>query len=270
MPEVPVRPPRSQVAALTPKLALRDFWGITKRNLLRILRTPQLLFMSIVQPTIILLLFRYVLGGAIHIPGIDYVNYIVPAIFLEAVLIGGMTTALALAQDLQTGMIDRFRSLPMARSAFLAGRTLADLCRSVLALIFIIGLGVLVGFRFHNGVGACVAGIALIVAFGYAFSWVYAAIGLTVKDPQTAQMAAILPMFLLFFASSALVPVSTMPGWLQPFAQNQPATLTINAVRALLEGGPVFHDLWLAAVWCLGIVVVFVVLSVRLYRNITS
>ena len=119
-------------------LRFRDIKGITKRNLLRIVRTPQLLFMTIVQPTIILLLFRYVLGGAIHVPGVDYVDYVVPGIFLEAVLIGGMTTALALATDLQAGMIDRFRSLPMARSAFLAGRTLADLCRAVLALAFII------------------------------------------------------------------------------------------------------------------------------------
>ena len=152
-----------ETASMTPRLALRDIMGITKRNLLRIIRTPQLLFMSVVQPTIILLLFRYVLGGAIHVPGIDYVDYVVPGIFLEAVLIGGMTTALALAQDLQAGMIDRFRSLPMARSAFLAGRTLADLCRSVLALVFIIGLGLLVGFRFHNTVGACLAGVGLII-----------------------------------------------------------------------------------------------------------
>jgi ABC-2 type transport system permease protein/oleandomycin transport system permease protein len=164
-----------------------------------------------------------------------------------------MTTSLALAQDLQAGIVDRFRSLPMARSAFLAGRTLADICRSVLALAFIIGLGLLVGFRFHNSAGACLAGVALIIAF----SWVYAAIGLAVKDPQTAQMAAILPMFILFFASSALVPVSTMPGWLQPFAQDQPATVTINAVRALFEGGPVFHDLWQAALWCAGIFAVY-------------
>ena len=149
-----------------------------------------------------MLLFRYVLGGAIHIPGIDYVNYVIPAIFLEAVLIGGMTTSLALAADLQTGMIDRFRSLPMARSAFLAG-DLADLCRSVVALVFIIGLGLLVGFRFNNTLGPCLAGIGLIVLFGYAFIWVYATVGLAVKDPQTAQVAAILPMFILFFASSA-------------------------------------------------------------------
>ena len=193
-----------------------------------------------------------------------------PGIFLEAVLIGGMTTALALAHDLQAGIVDRFRSLPMARSAYLAGRTLADICRSVLALAFIIGLGLLVGFRFHNSAGACLAGVALIIAFGYAFTWVYAAIGLAVKDPQTAQMTFILPMFILFFASSALVPVASMPGWLQPFAQNQPATVTINAVRALFEGGPVYHDLWQAALWCAGIFAVFLVISLNLYRKATA
>ncbi len=259
-----------ETASLTPGLALRDFMGITKRNLLRIIRTPQLLVMSVVQPAIILLLFRYVLGGAIHVPGIDYVNYVVPGIFLEAVLIGGMTTALALAQDLQTGMIDRFRSLPMARSAFLAGRTLADLCRSVLALFFIIGLGLLVGFRFHNTLGACLAGVGLIILFGWAFIWVYATVGLAVKDPQTAQLAAILPMFILFFASSAVVPVATMPGWLQGFARNQPASVVINSVRALFEGGPLAPDLWQAVVWCLGIFVVFFVISLNLYRRAES
>lgn len=256
--------------SMTLGLAIRDINGITKRNLLRIVRTPQLLFMTMIQPTIILLLFRYVLGGAIRVPGLDYVDYVVPGIFLEAVLIGGMTTALALATDLQAGMIDRFRSLPMARSAFLAGRTLADLCRAVLALVLIIGLGLLVGFRFHNGAGACLGGVALIVGFGYAFTWVYAAIGLAVKDPQTAQMSAILPMFILFFASSALVPVATMPGWLQPFARNQPASLVINSVRALFEGGPVFHDLWQAVLWCIGIFLAFLVISLNLYRKATA
>lgn len=262
---------RSLVAApLTLGLAVRDIKGITKRNLLRIVRTPQLLFMTLVQPTIILLLFRYVLGGAINVPGVDYVDYVVPGIFLEAVLIGGMTTALALATDLQAGMIDRFRSLPMARPAFLAGRTLADLCRAVLALAFIIGLGLLVGFHFHNGVGACLAGVALIIGFGYSFTWVYAAIGLAVKDPQTTQMTSILPMFILFFASSALVPVSTMPGWLQPFARNQPASVTIDSVRALFEGGPVYHELWQAVLWCVGIFLVFLVISLNLYRRATA
>jgi ABC transporter DrrB family efflux protein len=251
-------------------LALRDTWGITKRNLLRIIRTPQLMFVSLLQPTLIILLFRYVLGGAIRIPGISYVNYIIPAIFVEAVLLGGMTTALALAQDLGAGMIDRFRSLPMARSAFLTGRTLADLCRNVLALGCIIGVGVLVGFRFHNNAAACLVGVALIIGFGYVLTWVYAAIGLAVKDPQTAQMASILPMFILFFASSALVPVATMPGWLQPFARNQPTTVAINSVRALFEGGPVYHNLWQAILWSIGILVASLAASLRLYRKATA
>lgn len=267
MAEITIPPPQAPSAPVTFRLALRDIGGMTKRNLLRIIRTPQLLFVSILQPAIILLLFRYVLGGAIHVPGINYVDFVVPGIFLEAVLIGGMTTALALAQDLAAGMIDRFRSLPMARPAFLAGRTLADLSRTVLALAFMIALGLLVGFRFHNNFPACLAGVALIIAFGYALSWVYAAVGLAVKDPQTAQMAAILPMFILFFASSALVPVSTMPGWLQPFARNQPATVTINSVRALFEGGPVYHDLWQSVAWCLGIFVIFLAVSLNLYRK---
>jgi ABC-2 type transport system permease protein/oleandomycin transport system permease protein len=189
---------------------------------------------------------------------------------LEAVLLGGMTTALALAQDVQAGMIDRFRSLPMARSAVLAGRTIADMARNAFALAFVVGLGILVGFRFHNNAVACLAGVALVIAFGYAFTWVYAAVGLAVKDPQTAQMAAILPMFILFFASSALVPVATMPGWLQPFAHDQPVTVTINAVRALCEGGPVYHDLWQAVLWCLGIFAVFLTISLNLYRKATA
>jgi ABC-2 type transport system permease protein/oleandomycin transport system permease protein len=270
MAEITIPPPPVRSAPLTFRLALRDIGGMTKRNLLRIIRTPQLLFVSVLQPAIILLLFRYVLGGAIKVPGLDYVDFVVPGIFLEAVLIGGMTTALALAQDLQAGMIDRFRSLPMARSAFLAGRTLADLSRSALSLAFMIALGLLAGFRFHNGVVAPLAGVALIIAFGYALTWVYAAVDLAVKDPQTAQMTAILPMFILFFASSALVPVSTMPGWLQPFAQNQPATVTINAVRALLEGGPVYHDLWQSLLWCMRIFIVFLVVSLNLYRKATA
>ena len=270
MTELATRPSVARVVPITPLLALRDIKGMTKRNLLRIVRTPQLVFLSIVQPTLILVLFRYVMGGAIRVPGVDYVNYVVPSIFLEAVLLGGMTTALALAQDLQSGMIDRFRSLPMARSAVLAGRTTADIGRNAFVLAFVVGLGLLVGFRFHNNALACLAGVGLVIAFGYAFTWVYAAVGLAVKDPQTAQMAAILPMFILFFASSALVPVATMPGWLQPFASDQPVTVTVDAVRALCEGGPVYHYLWQAALWCVGIFALFLVVSLNLYRRATA
>ena len=209
-------------------------------------------------------------GGAIHIPGGSYVDYIVPAVFIEAVMIGGMATAIGLADDLGSGIIDRFRSLPMARSAVLAGRTLADLARSVFALALMVGLGLLVGFGFHAGAGAIVAGLALVIFFGYCFSWIYATIGLLTKDPETAQVAGILPFFILVFASSAIVPVETMPSWLQPFARHQPVSITINAVRALMQGEPTHHWVWQSLAWSTGILVVFFTIAVRLYRNVTA
>ncbi len=250
--------------------AARDTGGVARRNLLRILRNPRLLVFSAVQPAMLLVLFRYVLGGAIHIPGGSYVDYIVPAVFIEAVMIGGMATAIGLADDLGSGIIDRFRSLPMARSAVLAGRTLADLSRSVFALALMVGLGLLVGFSFHADAGGIIAGLALVLVFGYCFSWVYATIGLLTKDPETAQVAGILPFFVLVFASSAIVPVATMPGWLQPFARHQPVSITINAVRALVQGEPTHHWVWQSLAWSGGILVVFFTIAVHLYRNVTT
>ncbi len=260
------RPPRPP-GRTTVRDAARDTAGVAKRNLLRIVRTPQLIVIGALQPAMLLVLFRYVLGGAIRVPGGSYVDYVVPAIFLEAVLIGGMTTSIGLAADLKSGIIDRFRSLPMARSAVLAGRTIADLSRSLLSLAIMVGLGLLVGFRFHAGVGSIIAGMALILVFGYAFSWLYAAIGLATKDPETAQIAGILPFFVLMFASNAIVPVATMPSWLQGFARNQPLSVTIAAVRALLEGGPAGHWVWQSLAWSAGILIVFFAISLRLYRN---
>lgn len=259
--------PPEPTPPMTPIAALRDIGGVTRRNLLRILRTPRLLVIGIVQPVILLILFRYVLGGAIRIPGVSYVNFVVPAVFIEAVLIGGITTAIGLSQDLKSGIIDRFRSLPMARSAVLAGRTFADLCRSVVSLAVMIGLGLAVGFRFNNSVPAIVAGLLLILMFGYAFIWMYAAIGLVTRDPETAQIAGILPFFILMFASNAIVPVQTMPGWLQPFARNQPLSMTVDSVRALLEGGPAGHYVWQMALWAIGIFVVSFSVSLHLYRT---
>jgi ABC transporter DrrB family efflux protein len=257
-------------ARMTPRNAARDTAGVAKRNLLRIVRTPQLIVIGALQPALLLVLFRYVLGGAVRVPGGSYVDYVVPAIFLEAVLIGGMTTSIGLAQDLKSGIIDRFRSLPMARSAVLAGRTLADLSRSLLSLAIMIGLGLLVGFHFHSDAGSIIAGMALVITFGYAFSWLYAAIGLATKDPETAQVAGILPFFILMFASNAIVPVATMPSWLQGFARNQPLSVTIAAVRALLEGGPAAHWVWQSLAWSAGIFIVFFAISLHLYRNNTS
>jgi ABC-2 type transport system ATP-binding protein len=256
--------------SMTPALAARDTAGIAKRNLLRILRTPQLLVIGAAQPALMLLLFRYVLGGAIRIPGFSYVNYVVPAVFVEAVLIGGLTTSIGLAQDLKSGIIDRFRSLPMARSAVLAGRTLADLSRSVLSLAIMVGLGLLVGFQFHSTFPAVAGGLVLIIAFGYAFSWLFAAIGLATKDPETAQVAGILPFFILMFASNAVVPVATLPGWLQGFSRNQPLSVTVTALRALFEGGPAASAVWQSIAWSVGISVVFFAVSLRLYRTSRS
>jgi ABC-2 type transport system ATP-binding protein len=266
--------PGGQSPARRPKrldpAALRDIGGVARRNLLRIVRNPRLLVISALQPALLLMLFRYVLGGAIHIPGVSYVDYIVPAVFIEAVLIGSMATAIGLADDLGTGIIDRFRSLPMARSAVLAGRTLADLARSMFSLALMVGLGLLVGFSFHGSIGAIVAGLALVIFFGYCFSWIYATIGLLTKDPETAQVAGILPFFILVFASSAIVPVATMPSWLQPFARHQPVSVTINAVRALMQGEPTHHWVWQCLAWSAGILIVFFALAVRLYRNVAA
>ena len=253
--------------ATTLRTAASDTIGVTKRNLLRIVRNPQMLFIGALQPTILLVLFRYVLGGAVKLPHGSYVGYVVPAVFLEAVLIGGIATSTGLAEDLQGGMIDRLRSLPMARSAVLAGRTLADLLRSVLSLILMVVLGVLVGFKFHNGLLPVLAGLGLVLAFGYAFSWVYTTIGLVTRDPVTAQLASIPPFFILMFASNAVVPVATMPSWLQVFARNQPLSMVVNAERALFEGGPAAHWGWLALAWTAGIMAVFFIASVRLYRK---
>lgn len=270
MTSISLTPPESPPAEMTPLWALSDIAGVAKRNLLRILRTPRLLLIGTLQPALLLLLFRYVLGGAIKVPGSNYVDYVVPAIFVEAVLIGGMTTSIGLAQDLQTGIIDRFRSLPMARSAVLAGRTLADLARNALSLTIMIGLGLAVGFRFHNSAMAILAGMIVILGFGYSFSWVYATIGLATKDPETAQIAGILPFFILMFASNAIVPLATMPGWLQPFARNQPLSVAVSSVRSLLNGGPAAHWAWQTLVWSLAIFAVFFALSLRLYRRSTS
>jgi ABC transporter DrrB family efflux protein len=251
------------------RFTLRDIVGIARRNALHIKRTPKMLLLAAFQPALLLILFRYVLGGAIHVPDGRYVDYVVPAIFVEAVLIGGMTASVGLAGDLKSGIIERFRSLPMARSAVLAGRTIADLGRSLFSLTIMIGLGLLVGFHFQAGVPSILAGIALIVAFGYACSWMFVTFGLAAKEPETAQALGILPFFVLTFASNAFVPVATMPNWLQPFANNQPLSITIAAVRALFAGDPAGHRVWQSLAWSAGIFLFFFVISVRLYRNAT-
>jgi len=247
---------------------VRDTKVITKRNLRRISRSPGLMVASSIQPIVFVLLFRYAFAGAIHTPpGISYVDYFLPGMLLFATWFG-TTTAVALSVDLGSGMIDRFRSLPIARSAVLAGRTIADLARHVTVVVLVLAVGSAVGFRFHNGILPVVGGILVVLAFAFALSWVFALIALHVKSPETAQIAALLPLFPLMFLSGAFVPVQTMPGWLQPFARNQPVSIAITTVRALFEGGPVSHWLWKSLAWLTAIFIVCVPLAVAKYRNV--
>ena len=251
---------------LTPLLALRDFTGVAKRNLLRSIRTPQLLAYTL-EPVLLLLVFRYIFSGAIKAPGGGYTAFMVPAVFLITVLVGSMTSAIGIAEDLKSGMIDRFRSLPMARSAVLTGRSLTDLARNLISLAVMVGLGIAVGYRFHSDAGRITLGMLLILAFGYSFSWLNTAIGISARDPESAQNAAVGPAFLLMFAGNAIVPASTLPGWLQPFARNQPLSVTVSAVRGLFGGGAAAHDAWLSLAWSAGITVVCFLASYALYQR---
>jgi ABC-2 type transport system permease protein/oleandomycin transport system permease protein len=245
---------------------LTDIGVVTVRNLRRIVRTPQLLYFASIQPIIFLALFRYVFGGAIHVPGYTYADYLLPGLIVEATLFGA-TTAVALATDLSSGLIDRFRSLPIARSAVLIARTLADFCRTLGVVAVVIAAGYAVGFRFHNGTVAALAAIGLVLAFAYAYSWLLAVIGLAVRDAETAQLVSTLPILIFIFASSLAVPVDTMPGWMQAFARNQPVSVTINAVRALTQGGPAWHWAWQSLAWTAGLLIVLIPAATGVYRR---
>src|SRR5207253_1894413 len=202
--------------------AASDILAVTERNLLGYRRVPQLLVFSTIQPVVFVLLFRYVFGGAITVPGNSYVDFLMPGIFVQTVVFGAMGTAVGLATDLNTGLVERFRSLPMARSAVLAGRTTADLCRNVFVVLLMTVVGVAVGFRSGTGFFSFMAGVFILLAFAYALSWGSALIGLSARNAETAQAMAFPLLFPLTFASSAFAPVQTMPGWLQPFVRNQP------------------------------------------------
>jgi ABC-2 type transport system permease protein len=256
-----------------PHWAFFDAVTVTWRNLIAYTRIPDAIFFSSVQPIMFVLLFRFVFGGAIHVQGVSYTDYLMAGIFVQTVLFGSVSTAVGLSEDLHKGLIERFRALPMARSAVLAGRTTADLVRNVGVVILISAVGFAVGFRILTSVGLFLAAMLLILFFAYAVSWGFAYIGLSASNSETAQLMAFPILFPFIFASSAFVPVTTMPGWLQAFAKNQPVSQVIDASRQLMLGGHSelwsTRNIWLALAWTVGLLAVLVPLAVRKYRRAT-
>jgi ABC transporter DrrB family efflux protein len=250
--------------------AVADALVLAKRNLLQIPRIPELLVFATIQPIMFVIMFRYVFGGAIAISGTSYINYLMAGIFVQTVAFGSVTTGIGLAEDLQRGIVDRFRSLPMSRSAVLTGRTLADLIRNMFIVVVMLAVGVLVGFRPQGSALGWVAATGLLLLLSFSFSWIAAAVGLAVRSVEAAQSAGFIWLFPLTFVSSAFVQTRTMPGWLRGFADHQPISIIINAVRAFMLGQPVGSYGWQALAWCLAILVVFVPLSVSLYRRTTA
>jgi ABC-2 type transport system permease protein len=248
--------------------ALSDAWVVTKYNLIAVPRVPELLVFLTIQPILFVVLFRYVFGGAIDTPGLSYVNFLIPGIIVQTVAFGGITTGIGLAEDLQKGVIDRLRSLPMARFALLAGRTVADIARNMFSIVLMVLVGIIVGFSFQDtDVAKVVAGVLLLLLFGFAFSWIAALIGLSVPNAEVAQSAGFIWLFPLTFASSAFVPVDSMPDWLQAFAEVNPVTVTVNAVRELWLGMPSGNDILWSVLWSLGLIAIFAPLATLRYRR---
>jgi ABC-2 type transport system permease protein/oleandomycin transport system permease protein len=248
--------------------AIRDNLSMTWRNLTVIRRVPQLLVFAIVQPLIFVLMFRYVFGGAIQAPGgVGYVNYLMPGIFGQTVVFGAINTAVGLAEDRQKGLLERLKSLPMARSAVLGGRVAADSVRNFVTVVLMIVVGYIVDFRPTGSFLAIFAAILVMVMFGLSMCWIFAVIGLTVPNGEAAQAAAFPLIAPLVFASNAFVPVETMPSWLQWWAERQPVSVTVNAVRALMIDYGSTDYVWASLAWSFGIMAVMAPIAIRKYRK---
>jgi ABC transporter DrrB family efflux protein len=247
---------------------VRDTLVVAERNLVRLTRAPDLLTAFTIQPIMFVLLFVYVFGGAVRTPGYDYVDYLIPGILVQNIAFGGFVTALGLNEDLNKGLIDRFRSLPMARAAVLAGRTLSDVVTNTLSIVVLLVTGLIIGFSFSDAsVLDIVAGLALLILFGYAFSWVFALLGMLVSSPESANSLGFIAVFPLTFISSAFVPTDSMPEVLQWFADVNPFTIVVDAMRALWLGAPAGNSVWGAFVWAFVIIAVFAPLAVWRYRR---
>jgi ABC transporter DrrB family efflux protein len=266
---------RTIPARLPLTAAFSDAVVVARRFVRQLLRTPQLIVFTIVQNLLFLTMFRYVFGGSIHIPGLNYVDYLIPAFLAQIAIWDGFAIAVGLATDAGSGLIERFRVLPMARSAFLTGRALSDVLRQMFLLAIMLGVGVLMGFGFHAGVWSVLGALALALAFGASFFWAFAWIGMAVRNTETAQAAAT-PFILFSFISTAFVRVNTLPGWLQDFAREQPVSQVMNAMRGLMEGDAaralVEHStryyVTSSLRWCVGITAVCAPLAIRAYRKL--
>jgi ABC-2 type transport system permease protein/oleandomycin transport system permease protein len=255
-------------ARLTLGETIADSRVMAVRQLRKVLRRPTYIVYLFLQPVILVLLFRYVFGGAIHTGSVSYVDFLLPGIIVMTAVFGALTTGLGLTEDLKAGVVDRFRSLPIARSAVLVGRTAADLAVNTLTIVLMLLLGMAVGFRPSQPVWQVALAGVLVLAFAYVFSWISACIGLAVRDPETAQSIGFFWVFPLVFASSAFVPTDSMPGVVRAFADANPVTLVVDAARALTIGhgdalGPALGTL----AWLVGLLLVFVPLSVRAFRH---
>jgi ABC transporter DrrB family efflux protein len=246
---------------------------VTRRNLLLLPRSPEIIVFVAIQPIMFVLLFRYVFGGAIPIPGVSYVDFLIPGIIIQMVAFAVFGTGIGINEDVNKGMVDRFRSLPMARSAFLTGRILSDTVRIMGSILLLTAVGLLVGFRISEGPAKMLAAFVLATAFGIALCWVGAWIGLSIRSPEAVQSGGFIWIFPLTFVSSAFAPVHTMPGWLQPVVRANPVTIVVDALRGLLVGGPftatLNANLVKSVAWIAAITVVFFALAIRQYRRIS-
>jgi ABC transporter DrrB family efflux protein len=274
----PLTAPLDEEAPVSNRLprgaALSDASVIAGRNIKHLLRTPQLLVASVAQTVMFLLLFRYVFGGSIQIPDMTFVDYLIPGYLATIAIFDGFGVSIFFAEDSKSGLIERFRALPMARSAVVGGRAIADLLRQAALLAITTLVGIAVGFRFAGSFGGIVLAFVIALVWGFALFWVFAAIGLFVRDAETAQ-AASTPFFILVFVSSAIIDVNTLPGWLQPFARNQPLSQVCNAMRGLMDGGAgaalvehsTSHYVLTSFIWCAAITAVFAPLAIYAYRR---
>ena len=239
---------------------------VARRALLRFVRTPQLIVVGTVQMALFMLIYRYMFGGAIDTGAIPYVDFLIPGFVTTGVLFTGIGTAVAMAQDLEEGFVDRLRSLPIPRSAVLAARAIADTAILAWSLGFTVAIGFAVGFELHGTALQGLAAFGLVVLFGYAFEWLFIALGMFAGTAQAAQGMGML-VFPFAFISSAYVPVSTMPSWLQAFAEHQPLTYMVDAVRSLTLGHPSSSAITSALLWTAAIIAVFAPLAVAKYRR---